>query len=352
MQVGTLNCIPADLRADIVRGRATLATGSAHSPHSNSSGQAAIARLLELLWNPDGNVRHAAAHALPGGDWQNAHIPHFGHFVGAFLRGLADRENEQALPATAAARYDCVADVLRSLLAQNIREIRGIGNMNYSFLSSALYLAVFATCRDVLLTLKRLQVSQAQAELCSLLWSLPRTGASCRLNGADVETLAQLAGEALAMLPPDHIPDFWHGLTHASHARRLAAVPALAHFENPCVVPHLLDALHSRHAQFPAVVVPIVTCLARREDARALPLLQTLSANRAKSVRVAAQSALSVIQRAGHKQPSRTLLRATHSVADNDSETMLRPISVNHHNTEPPEEMLRPAGSTPVRRAL
>ncbi len=345
MQAGTPDRMPADLRADIARGRAVLANRAARSSGGNRRGQEAVDRLLELLWNPDGAVRHAAAHALPGGDGQHAHIPHFGHFVGAFLRGLADGENSRSMPATAAERYDCVAEVLRGLLAQNIREIRGIGNMNYSFLSSALYLAVFATCRDVLLTIRRLQVSPAQAELCSLLWSLPRNGASCRLNGADVETLAQFAGEALAMLPPDCLSDYWHCLTHGSPSRRIAAVSALAHFQDPRSVPHLLDVLQTDPAQTPAVAVPIIRCLARMEDGRALFLLQTLSDNRAKSVRLAARSAVAAIERAGHKQPSRTLLRATHFDDANHSETMLRPVPVNHHNTEPPEEMLRPAGS-------
>ena len=345
MQVATLDHIPADLRADIARGRAVLANRAARSCGGYGRGQEAVDRLLELLWNPDGAVRHAAAHALPGGDGQRAHIPHFGHFVSAFLRSLAGGENAQSTPATAAERYDCVAAVLRGLLAQNIREIRGIGNMNYSFLSSALYLAVFATCRDVLLTIRRLQVAPAQAELCSLLYTLPRNGASHRLNGADVETLAQFAGEALAMLPPDCLSDFWRGLTHGSPSRRVAAVSALTHFQDPRSVPHLLDALQTHPAQLPVVAVPIIRCLARLEDGRALPLLQALSDNRAKSVRLASRSAVIAIERAGHKQPSRTLLRATHFDDANDSETMLRPVSVNHHNTEPPEEMLRPVGS-------
>ena len=345
MQAATLDRIPADLRADIARGRAVLANRTARSTGWNGRGQEAVARLLELLWNPDGAVRHAAAHALPGGDGQHAHIPHFGHFVGAFSRGLAEHENAPNLPATAAERYDCVADVLRGLLAQNIREIRGIGNMNYSFLSSALYLAVFATCRDTLLTIRRLQVSQAQAELCSLLYTLPRNGASPRLNGADVDTLAQLAGEALAVLPPDCLSDYWRGLTHGSPSRRISTVIALTHFQDLRSVPHLLDALQTDPAQTPAVAVPIIRCLARMEDGRALPLLQTLSDNRVKSVRLAARSAAIATARAGHKQPSQTLLRATHFDDANDSETMLRPVSVNHHNTEPPEEMLRPVGS-------
>ena len=343
--------IPAELQADIVRGRAALANRSLRASANNGREQEAIARLLELLWHSNEEVRRAAALALPGGDGHNAHIPHFGHFIGAFLRGLEERGNGQSPPLTPSARYACVADVLRALLAQNIGEIRGLGNMNYSFLSSGLYLAVFATCRDVLLAVRRLQAAQAQAELCSLLTSLPRTSLSRRLNGADVYTLARLAGQGLAALPPDQIPAFWHGLTQNSPASRISAASALAYFEDKRAVPYLLDTLQPHYAQFPSVVIPVVACLARLEDGRALPLLQTLSSDREKSIRTAAQSALAAIQKTERKHPARTLLRATHSLDNNDFETMLRPVPVNHHNIEPPEEMLRPVGSPPVRRA-
>lgn len=354
--------IDADLRADIVRGRAALANASRRSyaidghelarranDRSVREGRdnAAIARLLELLWHENEDARRAAAHALPGGDHQRGHVPHYGHFVGAFLRGLSEEREGQMPPVTAAERFARVSDTLRAMLAQSVGEIRGMSNMNYSFLSSALYLAVLATCRDTLLAMERLRPPEAQAELCGLLWNLAQINVLRRLNAQDLETLATLAGQALSALPPDQTPDFWHGLTHASLPRRLAVAPGLLHCANPAAVPYLLDALDVRHAQPADMVISIVECLARLEDTRALPTLQTMTPSHDRQIRASVHSAIANIQRAGRGQPCRTLLRAVRAPSGNDdSETMLRSAPVNHHNTEPPRELLRPPCST------
>jgi hypothetical protein len=341
----TIDRLPAEMRHDVVRGRAALAALS-HSTHQDDllRENGPVACLLALLWHPDADVRRAAAHALPGGDHAQAHIPHYGHFVGAFLRGLSDinARYEDALPATPAARYERVTLALRALLDQNIGEIRGMSNMNYSFLSSALYLAVLATCRDVVFALRRLRAASAEADLCRLLWNLSQISVLRRFNGQDLETLANAAGAALAALPPDYIPDFWHSLSHAQVPRRLAVSPSLNHFQDRRAVPYLLDALAVPGAQPSAIAQRLAACLGRLEDARALSVLDALMRSSDRQLRDQARAAIRQIQRAVHKHPSRTLLRATMDADEWDSETMLRPAPVNTHISEPAGELLRP----------
>lgn len=354
-----LSRIPAELHEKIVNGRSALAESNFKS-NSNSNSilssisnsvrreellreNGPVAQLLALLWHTDPEVRRAAVYALPGGDRLQAHIIHYGHFVGAFLRGLSDvnaRHND-VLPANAADRYDRVAAVLHTMLDQNIGEIRGMSNMNYSFLSSALYMAVLSTSLDVVCAMRRLRATRTQAELCRLLWNLEQMNVLRCLNSQDLAALAAEAGKALAAMPPDQIPDFWHSLSHTQVARRQAVAQALSHFQNRDSVPFLLDALNVPGGQPGWLGQQIVAGLGRLEDVRALPALALLASGSDRKLRDHARAASAAIQRATRRLPSQTLLRAAQETDGWDSETMLRTIPVNSHEREPSCELLR-----------
>ncbi len=371
--------IPPELRGLIAHGRACLAAGAneeaakikAHDRQADKTEaytardprreDSPAARLIALLWHTDANVRECAARALCGGDGVQAHVGEYGHFVGAFGRGLIDagerglstspaqsdktirhrtpKDSLDAMPPTAEERYDRVAHTLCRLLDQSIGEIRGMSSMNYSFLSSALYLAVLATCRDTVCAIGRLRVIPAHGELCRLLWNLSQMSVLRRCSGQDLETLAREAGRALTALPPDAIPDYWHSLTAASLPRRLAVAPALAYLDDTRAVPYLLAALTAPDAHG-ELTGRIAACLGRLEDARALAALRPFAQSRDRVLRQQVNAAIAAIEQAGRRQPHHTLLRPVAAPASGNSETMLRPAPVNEHNAAP-RQLLR-----------
>ncbi len=389
--------VPPELRGVIARGRACLAASAKEEADKIAADKIAAneieaddraadtardprredspcARMLALLWHTDANVRECAARALCGGDGVQAHIGEYGHFVGAFGRGLRDtaerglnhsplqsdaggrdtipdaafRDRPATMPATASARYECVARTLCALLDQSIGEIRGMSSMNYSFLSSALYLAVLATCRDTVCAIGRLRVIEAHGELCRLLWNLSQMSVLRRCSGQDLETLARATGQALAALPPDAIPDFWHGLTCAGLPRRLAVAPALAYMDDKRAVPYLLDALNAPDAHGELTGL-IASCLGRLKDVRALSALRPLAQSRDRVLRQQVNAAIAAIERAGRGKPQNLLLRPVIENADRNSETMLRPAPVNEHDTAPHPLLRRSAGTHATR---
>ncbi len=275
-------------------------------------------------------MRLAAVAALPGGDQINLHLSDYGHFPGALLRGLPTQA-----PESAAGRYAAVVSALRALLDQYAGQIRAMSNMSYSFLSSALYLALLATCRDAIEAVRRLRAASAHPELCRLLWNLSRENVTRRLNNQDIEALAQTAGRALAALPPEEIPEFWECLTHHSLPRRLTVAPVLDHFRDDGAVPYLLHALTQRPE---GVMEGLIACLGRIGDPRALPALNALAASRTRPQSQQARSAIAAIERAAARSPAQTLVRSVSEPTE--PRDLLRPARTRGA-PDPPEQLLR-----------
>jgi hypothetical protein len=317
----------------VIEGRSALADTRRTAPHTLLHENGPVAGLLALLWHDDRALRHAAALALAGGDRENAYRPCYGHFVGSLLRSLLHADIP---PDTAQARHLAVAETLRTLLAQNADAIRGMSNMNYSFLSSALYLALFSTCRDGVEAVRRLRVAAAHAELCRLLWTLWLANRTGRLNSQDVDALRQMTGRALAALPPDQIPEFWSMLRHRSLSRRQAVAFALSQFADTRAIPYLADALPGQPSD---ITEGIILCLGRFGDATALPTLANQLTNRNRQVRRQAQAAIAAIERVlGHQ--ARTLLRPVLAPNGEEPSTLLRALPTVGP-ADPPEQLLR-----------
>ena len=319
----------------IAAGRGALARGRSLRAREEGS---PVAALLSLLWHEDGAVRRAAALALSGGDQNSAYTPDYGYFASAFQRGVSERAD--LFPDTASARYEAALESLRALLNQCIADIRAMSNMRYSFLSSALYLALLSTCRDTVEAIRRLRVSAVHPELCELLWNLARPDVTRRLNGQDNELLAQTARLALGALSPDEIPGFWQGLSCRPLPQRQALAPTLACFNDRRAVPHLLCALEG---QLPGVAEAIIECLGRLGDARALPALSEIAAEGHWLLRPLSRTAISSIRRAQASSPARTLLRPLGTEHEDDTASLLRSLPNGPVAVEPPEEMLRVA---------
>ncbi len=295
-------------------------------------------RLLCLLWHDDPQVRRRAVSALAGGDAYRAYTPCYGHFVGSMMRNLARQFPE--MPDTPAARLNAVSTLIYEMLEQSSHDIRGLSNMNYSFLSSALYLALFSTCHDALDAARRLKLVRAQAPVTRLLWHLStvgRTLRSRRLNGQDVEAMALMAGRVLAILPASAIPDFWHNLADRHLARRRAVLPVLCVLQNTDAVPYLLDRLPHQPAD---ITLAIVECLARLGDLRALPALLDCGQSRNKTLRKRAQAAILEIEKAHRISPAKTLVRPIAEQIDRDPGSLLRSLSQPGSDV-PPEHLLR-----------
>ena len=285
----------------IASGREALARGAGDRGQLPGS---PVATLLALLWHEEREVRQAAARSLPGGDREYYHEMHYGYFAEAFLRELTTRHSPA--PGLPTERYAVAAAVLSDLIGQSARDIRAMSGMHYSFLSSALYLALFATCRDALLAARRLRSGEVHEALCGLLWNLSAVAGIGRLNPQDTLLLMDSAGHALAALPPDEIPGFWEALSHPNPTRRSAVSPALRHLSDRRAVPSLLTALPR---QGPDMAESILVCLGRLSDARALPLLGEFSRSPNRGLKRAAQIAIGAIHRAQRQQPVETLLR-------------------------------------------
>ncbi len=292
-----------------------------------------VSGLLALLWHGSPDVRRQAALGLCGGTHGESYTPCYGHFAANFLREL-ERHCPRA-PVQAQSRYEAVGVALCRLLEQNAGEIRAMGNMHYSFLGSALYLALFATCRDTVEAIRRLRVIGAQGALSSLLWQLAHVRRAVRINASDVDFLTQTVGRALASFPPDAIPDYWRTLTYAAPHHRASVTPALPFFTDARAVPYLIAALA---APTPRCALPIVAALTRLADPRALPTLAPLLAHRKRALRHQARAAIAAIRRAEADRPSQTLLRSV--VCQNDEGDLLRALP-GPPPADPPDELLR-----------
>lgn len=326
----------SSLRQDwlfLYEGRGALADSRRNTSYYLRQEHGPVARLLALLWHDNHALRQAAALALAGGDRETAYAPDHGHFSGSLLRSLLYADT---IPETPAERYRVVTESLRTLVSQNADAIRGLSNMNYSFLSSALYVALLSTCRDSVEAVRRLRVTEAHGELCRLLYSLSRADRTGRLNNTDVDALKQMAGRALAALPPDEIPEFWNHLRHRAYARRQAVTPALNHITHPCAVPYLADALPGQAQE---IAEPIILCLGRIGDPKALPALANEVTSRNRQIRRQAQAAIAAIERVlGHQ--SKTLLRPVLAPMDADPAILLRSLPIEAP-ADPPEQLLR-----------
>lgn len=211
-----------------------------------------------------------------------------------------------------------------------------MSNMAYSFLSSALYLALVATCRDAIEAAFRLRASNTEAALCRLLSKIARAARNGRLSRRDHRMLVRCAGQAIAAFPPDCMPEFWQHVKHPSLPTRQAVAPALVEIEDQRAVPHLIDALRDQPAE---IAVMIVTTLGRIGDPRALPALVPHAQSRDNQVRKPARAAVAAIERGLSFSAQQTLLRAAAGSID-PQEDLLRsapaaPVS------EPPDELLR-----------
>ena len=299
---------------------------------------APAAELLALLWHEEREVRQAAVRALPGGDREHDYSTHYGYFAEAFLRELTARRSQK--PAQPEESYRVVAAVLSDLIGRSTRDIRAMSGMHYSFLSSALYLALFATCRDALLAAMRLRSGEVHEALCDLLWNLSAVAGVGRLNPQDTLLLMNSAGQALAAMPPDEIPAFWAALSHPHATRRNAVSPALPHLSDRRAVPYLLEALP---LQKPDVAERVIVALGRLADVSALPLLAEFGRNANRVLSRAAKAAAAAILRAQQQHPVQTLLRP----AAPDPRELLRSVGTReametdtllHPMTDPKED--------------
>ena len=318
-------------------GRGVLATGAplVVSPERLVCANSPVAALLALLWHEELSLQRAAALALAGGDLVSAYTPAYGHFAGTFLRVLANQAEQR--PEGGQAQYLAVTGALRHMLTLSAGEIQAMSNMNYSFLSSALYLALLSTCQDMVEAVRRLRIATAHTELCGLLRSLTQASVVRRLNTLDLDLIAQTIHRALAALPANELTDFWNALTHAYIPQRLAVAPALAHFCDQRAAPYLIEMLPNQPASIAEWIIP---CLGRLGDIRALPVLERFAEGKERLLRGLAQSAMSAIRRANAENPQNTLLRSAREVPDTDPGTLLRSVR-SSGKPEPPEQLLR-----------
>ena len=319
---------------EIARGRGALArTRPGREGHALCE-DAEIARMLSLLWRPEATVRQEAARALAGGDLHAEYALTYGHFVSALLRAV--HEQAASMPSTNRARYDAVALALGSLLDHTGSDILAMRNMAYSFLSSALYLALIATCRDAIEAVYRLRAFPAEGALCRLLGKLSRAANNGRLSRRDHAMLVRCSGKAFSALHPDCMPEFWQHVKHPSLPTRQAVAPAISELQDRRAVPHLLDALTDQPAEIAAV---IMTTLGRIGDARALPALVSNTQSRDNQVRKPARAAVAAIERALSSSAKNTLLRAAEEATE-PVEELLRATTAER-DSEPPDELLR-----------
>lgn len=181
-----------------------------------------------------------------------------------------------------------------------------------------------------------MRVATAHKGLCRLLYELKQPSVMRRLNAQDAAALANEAALALAAMPPQELPGFWHGLMQGEKRRRLAYAEALSAFSDRRAVPYLLQTLEGAHLD---IVIPLVRCLARLGDPQALPALERLAQGRNRALRQEAAAAMGQILRGLEKRPSRLLLRPA---APPDFERqLLRPLKERRETLLEPEELLR-----------
>ncbi len=324
--------VPVTLAQSIAEGRGAL-SGSRRGKQAHDHENRSTMRLLELLWHEQKLVRRSAALALAGGDSVSAHTVDYGHFATVFLVVL-DRAAPFP-PADAAGRYQAVVTAMRSLLEQHLVELRGLCSMQFSFLSGGLYLALLATCHETVAAVRRLRASAAHPELCRLLQTLSALGRSTRINPQHIAALSAAAGDTLAAMPPDEIPEFWRELNSGTKHNRLTLLPTIERIRSRHAAPYLLAALGEQPS---SITTKIIEAVGRIGDPGTLEPLAKLMHSRDRAVRRAAKSAIARIRREAVSHPSRTLLRP-HDESQPDN--LLRPAT--ELPDEQREELLRPS---------
>lgn len=287
----------------LATGRQALAEGKASEICLARCGPGPVGELLALCWHRDAAIRQAAALALPAGDGRRAYRPARGHFADALLRRLSHRAPEPAH------RYETVVRALADLLDAVAQEIRGLGNMKYSFLGSSLYLAVLSTCRDALDAARRLRAASTHPAVCRVLWSLACLRRAGRINNEDLDALSAAAGRALGAVPAAEVPVLWAELRHHSLHRRLAVAPVIDHLHDPIAVNHLIGCIDGQPDR---ITASLVAAIGRMGDDSAADLLAAMAASHpSRAIRSAARNASISIRRRASKRCASTLLRAT-----------------------------------------
>ncbi len=262
-------------------------------------------RELAGLWSSDSNVSNCTALELAYGDRTSPIMPRYGAFAPMLVRNLqkANPVMPTDLPTALLAVHHCLRDMLR----HQCQELRGMANMNYSFLSGSLYLNVLSTCRDIIKSIARLKAHEAHQELFSFITTLMEPAVIARVNKEDSRHLTAMAAHALANMPAHKnsvLADKSQWDTPAQQACIIAVLVAISSRE---AIPVALELLH--HHRQPRVQAAAADAVGRMGTISELSDLMTARKAQSRQVRLAATMAMNRIKYRQSNGIGRHLLR-------------------------------------------
>lgn len=309
----------------------------------------AIGELLGLLWEDKAPVP-LAVHILTGvrvtNAWSrlirvsDARLQGFCHDL---VTALRDKNLEA--PATPEQRYTAVIAAL-SMLMPIWKAHTQVPRKANEHLRPTVLPPIEETFYNFVVALaivQQLQAVELHGICCDLLLTVEEALIKER-GGQNTSRLSMLQGQlidTLAALPPEEIPQFWRMLKDPRTSREFW--PIVRRMRDRRDVPFLLDALPELALDGQSAVI---VALQQIGDARAVPALQALAADKSSLIAPIAEQAVAHILKHSRDDAAQ-LLRPTDSRhAGNAGETLLRPAASTPDANVRAEELLRP-GSAP-----
>ncbi len=279
------------------------------------------ASVIAALWSDDVALRSRSVVSLAYGNLPGDTSPRYSTFGPMFVRYL--HKGHPKMPDDISSATLVVRNCLRDMLKHQCLELRGMANMNYSFLSGSLYLNVLSTCRDIIHSIARMEAHEAQQELFTFITTLMEPAVAARVNKEDARHLTSLASSALA------------GMSGANNAVLADTSQWYSPAQQACLVSVLIAMSNRRAAPFaakllrchshPKVRYAAADALGRIGTTDEITDLLLATKDQCRPIRVAARLAIQRIKFRHTRGVAQHLLRP--AVRSNDEPLdMLRPL--------------------------
>ncbi len=300
--------------------RVGVIVNNGHPVKMHATAQQYNAFAIAALWGDDTASCQRTALSLAYEERSYRDVPHYGAFAPVLVRHL--RLQYPVMPPDTSTALKAVKQCLSEMLRHQCHDLRGMANMNYSFLSGSLYLNVLGTCRDIIHAIVRLHVHEAQQELFNFLVTLMEPAVMARVNKEDGHHLTTLAANALASLPARNVvvlTDRTQWDTPSQQACLIAVLMAIGNHE---AIPCVLQLLH--HHESPRIKAAAADTLGRIGTHREYDDLLNARQSQSRQVRMAARAAIQRIRFRQSYCAYRHLLRPAAAQGQSAHE-MLRP---------------------------
>jgi hypothetical protein len=328
----------ADFKRIVSEAQEALARGE------NPRYSPAVGELLGLFWDDKTPLPSTMQNYLNPYDGSVSYAPNAAEYLQRFRTDLRDvlRQQQPVIPSGPEARYEATVAALRVLMQISLVHIRERRSQPGYLPGATLNWDTFFRLAVAVKIVQYLQAAEVYDLCCDLLPIADEALIKMRGKGIGLFTLLRDAlHDYLAALPPEEIPQFWESLKDPRTSREFW--PIVRRMRDRRAVPLLLDALPELALDGQSAVV---VALQQIGDARAVPALQALAADRSSLLAPIAEQAVAHILKHSRDDAAQLLRPTDARHASRAGETLLRPAASAPDMNVRAEELLRP-GSAP-----